>query len=128
MVFSHSLEINSEPLDFVSLEINSEPLAWEDQSPKCFGGEHTILDSDRYTRIECPTACKFSKRIIRIPYRYINVTVMTHVIALKVGQSSLGTLQPITPENHSDTVTRTIVLAGGANTSRLGVYSFHHCN
>ena len=35
--------LESGVLDFVSLEMNSEPLVWEHQSPKCFGGEPTIL-------------------------------------------------------------------------------------
>ena len=43
LVFSHSWFRIHLQLDFVSLEMNSEPLVWEHQSPKCFGGEPTIL-------------------------------------------------------------------------------------
>ena len=34
----------------VSLEMNSEPLVWEHQSPKCFGGEPTILMCTAFSR------------------------------------------------------------------------------
>ena len=43
LVFSHSWFIIHLQLDFVSLEMNYEPLVREHQSPKCFGGEPTIL-------------------------------------------------------------------------------------
>ena len=62
LVFSHSWFRIHLQLDFVSLEMNYEPLVWEHQSPKCFGGEPTIL-SHPWLRTVLERKCSFDTRV-----------------------------------------------------------------